>query len=565
RARTLAAGLAVAAAGALGLAAGLRMGERSPPLFQQLTFGRGHVTSARFAPDGATIVYSAGWDGAPFILYRKDPQGAGSLPLQLPAGWLQAVSPRGTALVVTGARGAPLQVVLPGRPVGTLAEGPLDGGAARELLEEVQFADWDPGGSSMVVVHEQAARTVLQLPPGHTLFATSGWISYPRVSRAGDLVAFLEHPVRGVERGRVIVIDRQGTEKLRTPMWAVTKGLAWSPRGNEVWFGASPGEALRSIYAVGLDGRTRLLLRGPGPLALHDVAASGDALVARETRHIGIAALLPGGAVRDLSWMDAAMIGDLSDDGSTLLFTEFGEAGGLYYSTYSRSISGSPAMRLGDGFASALSPDGAMALALIPKLPPELVLLPTRAGPQRRVQPSGLATYHSAGFMPGGQRILIAGHEPDKGVRLYVQDLGGGRPRAISPEHLLFTDHYNGFPVSPDGRWVAAADWQGEIDLHATDGTLTRVVHGLGPGTLPIRWTRDGRGLYAFRPHEVPARIMRLDVAEAAPPREWLRIAPADPAGVHIFPALRLSADGRTCVYSYVRLLTELYLVKGLR
>src|SRR5207249_86800 len=58
------------AAAALGLAAlvatflaGSRSGSAPPPPYRQLTFRRGAVMTARFSPDGATIVYGAEWEG----------------------------------------------------------------------------------------------------------------------------------------------------------------------------------------------------------------------------------------------------------------------------------------------------------------------------------------------------------------------------------------------------------------------------------------------------------------------------------------------------------------------
>src|SRR4051812_3080659 len=53
------------------------------PTFRQLTFRRGTIHSARFAPDGTTIVYGAAWDGAPIRLFttRTDSSESTALPL----------------------------------------------------------------------------------------------------------------------------------------------------------------------------------------------------------------------------------------------------------------------------------------------------------------------------------------------------------------------------------------------------------------------------------------------------------------------------------------------------
>ena len=60
------AALAVIVAAAIPL---LREPQLSQPSFHHVTFRRGIITSARFAPDGQNIVYSAAWEGQPYDLY----------------------------------------------------------------------------------------------------------------------------------------------------------------------------------------------------------------------------------------------------------------------------------------------------------------------------------------------------------------------------------------------------------------------------------------------------------------------------------------------------------------
>src|SRR4029079_24584 len=48
---------------ALGFAAGLWRNRTVTPTYQQLTFQRGTISTARFAPDGSTLLYSAAWNG----------------------------------------------------------------------------------------------------------------------------------------------------------------------------------------------------------------------------------------------------------------------------------------------------------------------------------------------------------------------------------------------------------------------------------------------------------------------------------------------------------------------
>ena len=59
---------AVLLALAVGFAAGHRLWQSSAisaPLYHEITFRRGEIRSARFAPDGQTILYSASWQGNP--------------------------------------------------------------------------------------------------------------------------------------------------------------------------------------------------------------------------------------------------------------------------------------------------------------------------------------------------------------------------------------------------------------------------------------------------------------------------------------------------------------------
>src|SRR5206468_8159563 len=105
-----------------------------------------------------------------------------------------------------------------------------------------------------------------------------------------------------------------------------------------------------------LSGRERLLARVTGGLTLQDVAADGRVLLTHDTTRRGILALAPGEQKeRDLSWLDWSLVRDLSPDGKTVLFDESGDGAGAAYAVGLRKTDGSPAVRLGEGAASALS------------------------------------------------------------------------------------------------------------------------------------------------------------------------------------------------------------------
>ena len=76
----------------------------SPPVFHRLTFQRGTVNSARFAPDGQTIVYGAEWDGEPSRIFLKRPESFDAIPLTLPPALLLSISRAGELALLLNCR-----------------------------------------------------------------------------------------------------------------------------------------------------------------------------------------------------------------------------------------------------------------------------------------------------------------------------------------------------------------------------------------------------------------------------------------------------------------------------
>ena len=203
--------------------------------------------------------------------------------------------------------------------MGTLARAPLVGGAPREVLEQVQWADWSADGNSLAVVRDFGGRNRLEFPIGKALYETGGWIGHPRVSPQGDMIAFIDHPVQGDDRGTIAVIDLAGHKKNLSEEWYTVQGLAWSPNSKEVWFTASKSGVDRTLYAVALDGKERMVLRLPGALMLFDIWKDGRVLMMRASWRRELVGMVAGEAKqRDLSWLDYSYPAGLSADGKTL-------------------------------------------------------------------------------------------------------------------------------------------------------------------------------------------------------------------------------------------------------
>jgi serine/threonine protein kinase/Tol biopolymer transport system component len=546
----------------LGLAAGALLEKRfsrtAPPSYQQITFGSGTIRSARFAPDGQTIVFSAGWDGGPLKLFLKHPSSPDSLPLALPAANLLGISPTGEMAIAVDCRSNH-----PGVCAGTLARAALTGGSPRDVADGIQEVDWASDGTSMLVVRDVGGKSRIEFPMGKVLYETAGHVSYARLSPKGDRIAFLDHAFPLDDAGTVAVIDLAGRKTKLTGQWASEHGLAWAPSGGEVWFTATEAGANRSLYAVSLSGRLRVVTRVPGGLKLHDIAKSGKVLLTRESPRVGILGMLQGDArERDMSFLDYSFAADMSADGRLLLFDEEGEAGGANYTVYLRKSDHSPVVRLGEGNALALSPDGKWALSILPLPNSPIRLLPTGTGDHRELALPGLSAEQAATWFADSKRILFAASEPGHGVRLFVQEIDGGKPRPVTPEGI--STALPGFAVSPDGKFIAAVGPEQKGAVFPVDGSEARPIPGLLPGEFPLRYTADGRSIYVWKRGDLPARISRLDI-ESGKREVWKDLLPADPAGVERISNVLVTPDGKGYAYCYARLLSDLFVVEGLK
>jgi Tol biopolymer transport system component len=535
-------------AGAVLGVAGLRLFEGRRPASnvttQRLTFRQGTIVSARFAPDGRSVLYAAAWEGKPVEIFATRPESPESRPLGISAASLLSVGPTGDLAVSLGWR-----PVFGFETLGTLGRVALDGGAPREILENVTGADWAPDGKELAVVRETGAARRLEYPIGKPLYETVGWMSHPRVSPDGKLVAVIDHPQRGDNLGRVLVFDAGGKKRLDGP--AAATGLAWSRDGKEVWHTAA------GLFAVNLSGKVREVANFMGQPTLHDVGRDGRALLSRVTWRREIVGLAPGESKeRNLTWLDWSFPAAISSDGRTILFDEQNRPS---YLSYLRKTDGSPAVLLGSYVSCDLSSDGKSAL-VVDQPGRQLTVVPTGAG-EARALPNGGLSYQVAVFFPDGRRILSNGNEPGRRTRLWVQDVSGGKPRPISPEGVLMP---RGAVVSPDGRTIAASGPDGRPMLYPTEPGEPRPVPGLQDREVPIRWTGDGRAIWVYRPNEVPAKVYRLDVTTGERSL-WKELTPPDPAGVLLIGPIVMTPDGKSYVYSYRRTLDELFLVEGLR
>ncbi len=535
-----------------------------PVSYQQLTFRRGQITNARFAPDGQSVLFSASWDGTfPPRLYSLRPGSPQWSPLNLPGMGLFAVSRSGELAVPFK---ADLAAPFKGSDNRSLARVPMSGGSPREVLKDVLDADWAPDGEGLAVSRLVDGRARLEFPIGQTLYRSSNRIENVRISPRGEAIAFVDHPIAEETLGSVVVVDRSGNARTLSADWFDIESLAWTPDGNEIWFSASKTGARRSLWAVTQSGRLRPLAETPGSTMILDVSPAGKALAKHQSWRAFVSGIPPGEtSARDFTWLDFTFPLDLSDDGKTLLFQEWGEGGGTKGAVYLRRTDDSPPVHLGEGFGLALSPDGRWALVRLYTKPPRLVLLPTGAGQPRPLPVDGLLVQWGVWF-PDGKRLLLvatAGGE----TSYYALDIAGGKPRRLEVSSGLYANQSLATSlISPDGRTLASTELDGEVFLVPLEGGAKRPAAGIAPGERAVRWSGDGKSLFVARRQGMTVVFTRVDPSTGR--REpWKEITmSSDPVGLREGPPpISMSADGKSIFWGYQRYSDELYLVEGLK
>jgi eukaryotic-like serine/threonine-protein kinase len=567
--KTILAVLALLGAIAAGLLLGGRLGAPATTFFRQITYHRGFIQSARFAPDGQTVVYGSTRRDEPLRIYSTRLDSIESRSLDLPPADVVGMSRNGQMAVLLNRRHRGTWIT-----IGTLARTELGGGAPQEILENVNDADISPDGTQFAVVRELGTRQQLEFPIGRKILDTTGWISHPRISPDGKRVAFLEHPAYGNDMGHVALADEGGRVTRLTDAWNGAQGLAWGPGGEEIWFTAtstgtaSGGRGLQyTLWAVRPGKKPRSLYAPPIDLVVEDVSGNGAVLLNAIVSRSEIGGLLAGDTRdRDLStWSDEAA-GGISDDGSVFAGVEQSAAGvGIDPFVYYRRAREPASVRIGTGTANGISADGKWVITAsnVPAKSTEITLLPTGAGQPRvvslgRVQ-HAFSAQRRAFLSADGRRLLFPGNEPGHVPRLWLLDLEShGSPKPVSPEGVTIG------VLTPDGTAIAISDDAGRILLCPVTGGGCSPVRGAQPDDTPEQWESTGKAILVWnRNRSWPAQISRVDLTTGER-RLWKEINPSDPAGV-LYGNLFLARDGEHYIYRVRRVTGQLFLGEGLK
>jgi Tol biopolymer transport system component len=523
------------------------------PTLRRLSFLRGGIGNARFAPDGQTVIYGAYQTGTPVPrLFLTRLESSESKAFEF-AGDIFAISRSGELAI--------FQYDSAGRAeVGTLAVVPMAGGAPRPLVEDVVWAcaDWDPNGKELAVVRGAGGARQLEFPVGKVIVPRGAYV--PRFSPDGREIAFWKED-HGEYNLSLVGRDGGAVTTLSSGWKSATGVPGWAGDGREVWFTASKVGGTESLWAVRKSGEPRLITRVPGTLELYDVARDGRVLIGHHTLIQSLRGLVAGQSTEvELAWLDGSAPSDLSADGTTLLITETGEGAGDGPEIYLRTTDGAPAARIGEGEGIALSPDKKWVLARREDAGQRhFVLIPTGAGQARPLAFDGLSVGIGA-FTPDGQRIVFSAGADMGAPQLYVADVAGGKPRPIGTPGIGLQGMSSA--VSPDGRRVVGVR-KGKLVVISIDGAgeARELPNLLSPRDRVPQWTADSQSLYVYDQTRRPLKVEICDV-ETGKRRPWKEI-PLDESLSQL--RLRLTPDGRSYAYGARSAFSELYLVEGLR
>jgi DNA-binding winged helix-turn-helix (wHTH) protein/WD40 repeat protein len=464
------------------------------PAFRQLSFQAGTLASARFAPDFKSAVYTVISASAQQQTYGVSLDGSNS------------------------------------HPVNSIPESP------------------------QAIIREGGTESVVEFPPGHRVYASTGRITDLRVSPHGDQLAFVEHPVRDDSGGHIRIVNRAGKIRRLPQEWNSVMGLAWVPSGTEVWFTASPKGALMALYAVSGNGRLRQVSDSPSSLRLFDISPHGEVLISVEDSRTALAAKLQGSpAEEDISYLDNSHIDDISADGQSLLFTEGGDGGGEHYSAFMFDSQSHHFSRIAAGRALALSPDKRAALTIDPRDRTSLTMTLLRTGVTQRIHGNGFE-YQWARFLPDMNSLLVGGNFSGGPLRICRQNIAGGVPTPI--EGVPYMEYVQ---ASPDGSKVAGITGN---RLVVYDLEMKARIGNVGGFGLPVGWSRDGGALFVWKGTGEPLGFVRVNLKTGAEVPWPNSNSSLTPRFTHLAGAV--AAPGVSAyAYSYDVNSSRLYVVNG--
>ena len=535
------AGLACLAIGAA-IVWALRPSPRPVATFSRVSFERASVIRGRFAADGKTVVYSGVLSGGVPDIYviREDYPSSVSAGLQ--GAMLLAISKQDhMAVLVRPHFWAQFQWS------GTLARVPVGGTAPRELVDDAYDADWSPNGEELAVIDRKNLKWRVEYPIGKVLLETDDWLSDIRVSPDGKYVAIFKHPpLQQDDRGVVVILDREGKQKVVSREWEALEGMAWRPDGKEVWYsGAESGDSY-CIRAATLNAQERTVYCGTSGTRVHDISPAGRSLVSTQEQRTTMASIERGSKEEKvLQTLGMGLDPKVTPDGAEVVSTDPSERGGTDYSVYAQKLSGGSPVRIaGGGYGSDVSNDGKYVLVGMPgDSKGRVQIVPVGAGETKTVEWAGFQV-SGANWFPDGKHILLFGGPSGKSLGLYEADDTGSPPKLLVNEVPGWAD------VMPDGENLLLVRDGYFVQRSLKDGSEKK-LRPLQSGETPIDWAKDPRHIYTQTVGPEEIRIDKTDI-DSDKREVWQVIQPKNQYGM-MLDVLHgsITPDGKWILVNY--------------
>ncbi len=146
-------------------------------------------------------------------------------------------------------------------------------------------------------------------------------------------------------------------------------------------------------------------------------------------------------------------------------------------------------------------------------------------------------------------------------MRDYLIDVTSGDSKAITPEGTV------GVRLSPDGKSTAVRTADGKMGIWPLDGSGLRPIPNLDSSAYYVTgWSPDGASIYVSptRANQKSAKVYKVNPGTGKMDL-WKTFGADTGAGITATGAPLFSADGSAYAYVYVRVLSEAYVVTGLK
>jgi serine/threonine protein kinase len=524
--------------------------ERVPggPKYIRLTFKSEPKWFARFASND-TVLFSLR-DGEDYKVMRTDLTQRNIVEVQGAKGRVLDISKGGEIA---------LRQRMPDKPGGLLALFKEGMGAPRE--RDVNIHDASYVGEELAVIRDAGNGMTIEYPIGTTILkGPSLKYEFLRASPDGTKLAVVVHEIATDTRGYVIVFDPHGKQLAQSQPRPTIDGLAWSVKGDEVWFSDDNG-----IEALDDKGQIRTIVRAPTDVFLRDVRhdeTSKRILVAPKNLHVHAFARR-GGADIDIGWR-SALVCAISRDGTTIGLLEgtgIGETADGYQ-MYVRKGKEQP-VPIEHGFEIGLTPDGSLAVALVAGN--KLRVLPTRAGAPRDLPVGPIERFDYSSKLEitaDAKNVIVLAAAKGQPLRFWQIALdGNSAPVAVGPEHveLIGEDERQrfSFAASPDGKWIAVPGDNG-FKLLPVSGGEEQLIPGKHSEN-PIGFSDDGRAVFVWRTHGWPRPIERVELAEPHKRSEIFSFdVPEKPETVEV----AVDGSAATVAYAWAEISSDLFVLE---